>query len=196
MRWRCQATVHAGGSAVRADQVTGVSIPERGSQRAVFGGKRPTQLLWVSPGLPGQPTAAACGGRWDTAFPAVWEEASLAERTEQAGWAANPSSKAEHECQAETRSPRFGSALCQLASCTPFTYRVLPPSGPCRSGLPRTRTVGCPAGVCCSGHQLGGWAWAPGFLGSERFEGCQCFILLGMFFKKGFIHHFIKERTI
>lgn len=57
-------------------------------------------------------------GSWDT-FPAVWQEASPAERTEQVGWAANPSCKAENECQAETCSPRFGSALSQLPEWHP-----------------------------------------------------------------------------
>lgn len=70
-------------------------------------------------------------GSWDTAFPAVWEEASPAERTEQVGRAANPNCKAENECQAETRSPRFGSALSQL----PVRHPIHLSSPPVRRAL-------------------------------------------------------------
>lgn len=159
-------------------------LPRVGSQCAVFDLRRPTQPppgfpRPVSLGFPsGSQQQQRVVGSWDTAFPVVWEEASPAER-EQSRWAGlqTQSCKAEKECQAETCSPKFRSAWSHLPERCP-THLPTPPPPPC----PCAWTVGCPAEGCCSGHQLGGWAWAPGLLGSERFEGCQCFILLGMFF--------------
>lgn len=89
-------------------------------------------------------------------------------------------------------APGWGVSCPSSPGCTPLTRQFLSPSA-LHARAPQC--PGWPGALCCSGHQPGRWAWAPEFLGPVKFEGCQRFILVRMFFKKAFIHHFIKERT-
>lgn len=129
--------MYAGGAqCVQLSQVTGVGIPERGSQRASLGRRQPQRLLWVSPGLHGQrqPTVAAgtlhsqpCGRKH-------------LQPGEQSRWAGLKTQAAKLQKSVRLRHVAPGSGVpCPSApGCTP-------PSGPCRPGLPCAQTAGCPA---------------------------------------------------
>lgn len=87
---------------------------------------------------------AACGGRAAGTLNSRGVGGSISSqqnRTGGLGWAGDPTCEATSQCQAETLSPRFRSALSPLRTLhpTPLTRQLLPPRGPCRRGPPRPR---------------------------------------------------------